>query len=452
VERLVALEWTEESIAIALALPARQVRKLRLLANIHPAMLDQMAKGDMPQEGQLRAIAAASQEEQAQVWKKFKPKKADPHVIWPEVARALSKRRIEAKFAKFDDDLAAAYGIVWQEDLFTPVNEDGRYTTDVEAFFGAQQEWLANHLPARGIILELDQWGGPKLPPKAERLWGKPGKGDQTGWYIDQRSGDVGSIAYRLPQSKRTDTKACAGDPDSDTLPVRTRPEVSRKGVEMIGDLRTDALHEAFRRAPIEEDTLLALLVLAFAGSNVTVATGNSDNPYGRSRCEAIAARLIGEEGLVAGREVLVTTAREMLIEVMSCREGRSSSGVVARVAGGAIGADSFLPNMATEDFLSCLSRTSLEASLEGTSVLPRNKVKDTRKALVEHYAADRFLHPAALFPPRRDVLTAWRGRHGEATGDAEETQEADADPGDGEPDRDDVAGDPECDYPVAAE
>jgi ParB/RepB/Spo0J family partition protein len=170
VERLVALEWTEESIAIALALPARQVKKLRLLANIHPAMLDQMAKGDMPQEGQLRAIAAASQEEQAQVWKKFKPKKADPHVIWPEVARALSKRRIEAKFAKFDDDLAAAYGIVWQEDLFAPSDEDGRYTTDVEAFFGAQQEWLANHLPARGIILELDQWGGPKLPPKAERL------------------------------------------------------------------------------------------------------------------------------------------------------------------------------------------------------------------------------------------------------------------------------------------
>jgi hypothetical protein len=292
----------------------------------------------MPQEGQLRAIAAASQEEQAQVWKKFKPKKADPHVIWPEVARALSKRRIEAKFAKFDDDLAAAYGIVWQEDLFTPADEDGRYTTDVEAFFGAQQEWLANHLPARGIILELDQWGGPKLPSKAERLWGKPGKGDCTGWYIDQRSGDVGSIAYRLPQSKTTDTKASAGDPDSDTLPVRTRPEISRKGVEMIGDLRADALHAAFRRAPIEEDTLLALLVLA----------RNSDNPYGRGRCEAIAARLIGEDGIVADREVLVTTAREMLIEVMSCREGRLSSGVVARVAGGAIGADSFLPNMAT--------------------------------------------------------------------------------------------------------
>ena len=64
IERLVALGWTEESIALALALPVRQVRKLRLLANVLPAMLDQMAKGDMPGEPQLRVIAAASIDEQ----------------------------------------------------------------------------------------------------------------------------------------------------------------------------------------------------------------------------------------------------------------------------------------------------------------------------------------------------------------------------------------------------
>ena len=45
--------------------------------------------------------------------------------------------------------------------------------------------------------------------------------------------------------------------------------DVTRKGIEMIGDIRTDALHEALSRAPIEDDTLLALLVLAFAGQNV---------------------------------------------------------------------------------------------------------------------------------------------------------------------------------------
>lgn len=69
IERLVALGWTEESIAMALALPSRQIRKLRLLANILPSMLDQMARGDMPNEQQLRTIAAAGQDEQAEVWK-----------------------------------------------------------------------------------------------------------------------------------------------------------------------------------------------------------------------------------------------------------------------------------------------------------------------------------------------------------------------------------------------
>jgi ParB family chromosome partitioning protein len=125
---------------------------------------------------------------------------------------------------------------------------------------------------------------------------------------------------------------------------------------------------------------------------------------------------------------------------------------VIARVAGGAIGADGFLPNMATEDFLSCLSRRSLEASLNGTSVLPRNKVKDTRKALVEHYAVDRFVHPAALFAPNTEELTAWHKRHAETTSDTEGMQEADADPGDGAPARDDVADDAEGDHLVAAE
>lgn len=73
IERLIALDWTEEAIAVALALPVRQIRKLRLLANVFPAMLDQMALGDMPNEQQLRTIAAAHLDEQKEVWKAQKP-------------------------------------------------------------------------------------------------------------------------------------------------------------------------------------------------------------------------------------------------------------------------------------------------------------------------------------------------------------------------------------------
>ncbi len=125
VELLLAKNWTEAAIATALALPVRTVQKLHLLGRIHPKMLDTMAAGDMPREELLRTIASAPLEEQASVWKKHRPRKGNS-VVWHEVARALSKRRMMAKEACFGDDLAKAYGIVWHEDLFAPADEDGR--------------------------------------------------------------------------------------------------------------------------------------------------------------------------------------------------------------------------------------------------------------------------------------------------------------------------------------
>ena len=195
VEDLEKRGWNEQAIADALNLPVRTIKRLKLLAHIHPPMLDVMAQGSMPSEEQLRTIAAASLEEQTQVWKKNKPKKGH-EVYWHEIARALSKRRIPFSAAKFDDDLARAYGVVWEDDLFVPAGEDGRYTTNVEGFFGAQQEWLANNLPERGSLLAQDEYGRPVLPKKAEQVYGKPGKTDQIGHYLDPHSGEVKTIAY----------------------------------------------------------------------------------------------------------------------------------------------------------------------------------------------------------------------------------------------------------------
>ena len=413
IERLVALGWTEEAIAVALALPVRQIRKLRLLANVLPAVLDQMAKGDMPNESQLRTIAAASLEEQKEVWKKHKPSKADPQVSWWAVAQGLQKTRMFAKHASFGDDLAQAYGIAWVEDLFAPADEDSRYTTDVEAFLGAQQEWMTNSLPKRGVIVEAGQYGEPKLPPKAERVYGKPGKSDHTAMYLD-RDGKVQSVAYRMPEVKkpkgRNGVSADDTGADDNAVVVKTRPDVTRKGMEMIGDLRTDAMHEALARAPIEDDTLMALLVLAFAGQNVTVASGTRDiSYYGTAGLGEHAVPLFNQDGkLDFDMDTLRIAVRSLLIDVLSCRENRSDSGVVARVAGDVIVADNFLPNMGTEEFLSCLSRPALEASCTDTSVLPRQKVKDTRAALVEHFKEGHFVHPSALIAPDQAKLTAW--------------------------------------------
>lgn len=408
IERLVALNWTEESIAIALAQSVRQVRKLRLLANVLPAMLDAMAKGDMPNEQQLRIIAAASLEEQKDVWKANKPSRGDRQVSWWSVANGLTKRRMYARDASFGDELREAYGIAWVEDLFAPADQDSRYTTDVDAFLGAQQEWMTQNLPKKGVITEPNGYGEVKLPPKAERVYGTPKKSDHAAMYLD-REGKVKTVHFRLPEVRKKDT--ATEDAEAVVMP-KSRPDVTRKGIEMIGDLRTDALHEALSRAPIKDDTLLALLVLAFAGQNVRVDSGaGGDHGYGR-RMPRHAATLFDAEGRFSfDADTLRIAARGVLVDALSCREGTSKSGVPALVAGGAIGADGFLANMGNEDFLSCLSRQALESSCADTPVLPRARVKDTRAALVEHFKEGHFVHPAALFGSEAASLTQWLAR-----------------------------------------
>lgn len=412
IERLVALGWTEEAIAVALALPVRQIRKLRLLANLLPAMLEQMALGDMPNEQQLRVIAAAGQVDQKEVWKAHKPKKGDTAPWW-QIANALTKKRMYARDACFGDDLVQAYGIEWVEDLFTPADQDGRYTTNVEGFLGAQHEWMTSNLPKRGGIVEVNNWGQPELPKKASQVYGKPSKSDHSALYLD-RDGKVQTVHYRMPEAAKP--KGAGGDgftggtDDGDaTATPKVRPDVTQKGHDMVGDFRTDALHHALGRAPIEDDMLMALMVLAFAGQNVRVDSGAEGTFYGGKRFSRHVAGLFDEHGKLAfDQDTLRVAVRSVLIDVLSCRRGMSNSGMVSRIAGDAIGADEFLPNMGSEDFLLCLSRQALEASCAEASIQPRQKVRETRAALVEHFASKHLVHPSARFALPADELLEW--------------------------------------------
>ena len=117
IEDLASKNWTEEAIATAFAVPLRQVRKLRLLGAIHPAMLEHMGRGDMPEERYLRTIASAPLSEQAAVWTKQKPKKGQT-AAWYAIANSLAKRQMFARDAKFGEKEEAAFGIVWTGDLF----------------------------------------------------------------------------------------------------------------------------------------------------------------------------------------------------------------------------------------------------------------------------------------------------------------------------------------------
>ena len=394
IERLIGLGWNERAISDALALPVRTVKRLRLLSKLHPPILDVMARGDMPGDEQIRAIAAAAIDEQAQVWKKHKPRKNE-ETNWWAVANALAKRRIPFSAAKFDDELGAKYGVVWHDDLFAPADEDGRYTTDVDGFFGAQQEWLENNLPKGGAVVPHDEYGHPQLPKKAQHVYGKAHKGDITGYCLDPRTAEVKTIVYRLAAETKAGKGGSKDEPTTKTGAPKSRPDVTQKGNAIIGDLRTDALHEALRTHDIEDTTLIALLVLALGGGNVSVQSGVNEGRFDR---ETLCDSLVPGGALTADHAIIRSAARQMLTATLSCRDNMSNSGIGARVAGETIGAALRLPSMATDEFLSCLSRQALEREARANGVRVEARVKDTRARLVTHFAASTWHYPGALF------------------------------------------------------
>ncbi len=414
-QALAAAGWNEAAIAEALGMTTRNIAQARLLANICPAMLDQMSKNDLPQPRELRIIAAATAEEQAEVWKQHKPKRGH-EAEWGRVAHALNKPRLLARDAKFGADAAAAFGILWQEDLFAPADEDSRSTTQVDAFLAAQQAWLEANLPEGGIVVEMDEYNRPRLPKGAQPHYGRAAEGVLTAHCIDNRTGVISEHHYTIPQAGSGSLAGDAAQPER-----KPRPELTQKGDAIVGDLRTDALHRALREKPIDDDQLIGMLVLALGGRNVTVKSGVT-------RFRANALGRIGEtltEGGVLTRDldILRHAAREALVEVLSCRDNHSASGMGARHAGSAIDADAFLPNMATEEFLPSLSRAALEACAGAHAVAIQPRVKDTRAAMLAHFAHATFVYPGARFAPTEGELEARRNPARMFEGAGAETQ-----------------------------
>ncbi len=410
IESLASENWTEEAIASALAIPVRQIRKLRLLATVHPTILDQIGAGDMPREQELRTIASASREDQAAVWKKFKPKKGEG-VLWWRLSQALDKTRFFARDAKFGEDERAAFGIVWQEDLFAEGDEDNRFTVDGEAFISAQCAWVDANMPKNGVRIEIDEYGREKLPPRAKPTWTKPKKGDQIGFSINPRDGTVREVVFRISEPEiQKGSGRSAGAEDDAPAPKRTRPEITRKGTEIIGALRTEALVKSLEVNACDDMALIGLLVLALNAQNVTIQTHGST----RSTRTTLIQSITEGGRLTHDAERLRVVARQTLANVLSCSLGHGDSGLPARIAGDAIGADAHLGNMATEEFLSCLSKTAIEQVGSSLNVLPRQRVKDTRAAVIAEAAGSTYIHPAALFA----LSQAEIARHSEAPRD----------------------------------
>ena len=192
----------------------------------------------------------------------------------------------------------------------------------------------------------------------------------------------------------------------------------------MIGDLRTDALHEALGRAPIEDDTLLALLVLAFAGQNVSIASGNADwlrSP--RTTCRAPDRQ--GRQARLRARHAAAGGPAPADRRAVVPREPRETAV--------SLPASSAMPSARTASCRTWARTISCRACPARRSRRPARtrrccrgqRVKDTRAALVKHFSEGRFVHPAALFAPSPDKVVAWVERYSSSDPDElDETSE----------------------------
>ena len=168
-------------------------------------------------------------------------------------------------------------------------------------------------------------------------------------------TGEIRTAVFSLPQKEpRTGNDATEGRRSEAAAGADAEGRDDNRG---SADGRT---HEALREREINDDTLIGMLVLALGSSERRDPDRVSDH-YGSRGARQIAAGLVEGDVLSRDSRALRAAAREMLVEVLSCRRNMSWSGPNALVAGAAIDAGAFLPNMATDDFLRCLPKPLLE-------------------------------------------------------------------------------------------
>ena len=350
----------------------------------------------MPREQELRTIASAPREDQAAVWKKLKPKKGEG-AIWWKIAQALEKTRFFARDAKFGEDERAAFGIVWQEDLFA----EGRRGQSLHRRRRSLHVRSAR-LARRQYAEERRLAGDRRVRPGETAAKGAANMDQAEEGRPDRLRDPILATGPSMKSSSacpnRKQRKARLAQPTAMSneapTPKKTRPEITHKGTEIIGALRTEALVKSLEVNAVDDATLIGLLILALNARNVSIQTHGSGHATRTKLVQSIT------EGGRLSHDVerLRVVARQTLANVLSCSLGHGDSGLPARIAGDAIGADAHLGNMATEEFLSCLSKTAIERVGSSLNVLPRQRVKDTRAAVIAEAAGSTYIHPAALF------------------------------------------------------
>jgi len=242
---------------------------------------------------------------------------------------------------------------------------------------------------------------------------------DRVGFYLHQEALTINEVTYRVRAATggRGDVSSSA---PSDTVPV-VRPDLSSSGHLIIGARRTMALHAALDAAGDIADPwdLVAGLLLALTGNNVSVQGDSSDYYRRISTVRESAAYAIAPEGdVVRDPAVLRPAALSVLKAMSSCAsKGQEASGISALILGRLFNADAFLPSFADEEYLKTYSKPGITKLVQGENILPRNTGKEMRAALLSHIGSARWVPEVASFDagvtPWQDEARAAEARTG---------------------------------------
>lgn len=413
--------FTERQLCKALMVTPAYLKRLSMLAGLHPPILDAIELDCGPAERELRVIARTPADEQraawAEVWAETTEDGADPADYrmskeegegfdWWDFAHALEHTQFFARDAAFDDALARKNGIAWEEDLFAEGGQDNRYTVDRERYASAQRAWIETQLGEDDVIITSYENGHPRFEEGMRRLW--HAEEGPRAFYLDSRTLKVGYVFFERY------TVQSAGNPDeafsASTPPApKARADISGTGEKMVGEIRTRALHTALDAACADAEPwdLVGALLLALCGRNVTVQ-GDRTGGYGvRSARETATATLFPEGVLVRDPALLRTHTMAVLKSIANCDVSmHSGSGISAQLLGVMFDADALMPNMAFDEFLTTFSKPGITKAVEAEGLPGQATSKLMRAALIAHVGEGRWVPEAVGFA---QSTTVWR-------------------------------------------
>ena len=99
----------------------------------------------------------------------------------------------------------------------------------------------------------------PRTNPSRAAAQDEPKKGDTIGFAIRPRDGTIHEVVFRTPEpeAKKGKDQSSGNDQDEAPTPKKTRPEITHKGDEIIGALRTEALVKSLEANAVDDATLI---------------------------------------------------------------------------------------------------------------------------------------------------------------------------------------------------